>query len=108
MPTTQFSRRRTRTRRNAPALCGMSGSMLLNSPVITLLVAHARDSLIPASTQSMLSRRSSSTVPCSGSIVIFTLIGMPSGSGSSGSWRPWPTIVPAGISRIAPSMRRSE
>ena len=36
----------------------------------------------------MLSVRSSSIVPASGSTVIVTLIGMPSGAGPNGSWQP--------------------
>ena len=34
-------------RRKLPALCGTSGSIELNTPVITLLVAQARDSFRP-------------------------------------------------------------
>ncbi len=41
------SRSRTVTRRKLPALCGMSGSIELNSPIIALAVEHARDSLSP-------------------------------------------------------------
>ncbi len=47
MPAMQPSRSSTFTRRNAPELCGMSGSIELNSPIIVLAVAHARDSLRP-------------------------------------------------------------
>ena len=47
MPTTQFSRSFTFTRRNVPALCGMSGSIELKTPVMQLFMAHVRDSLTP-------------------------------------------------------------
>ena len=97
MPTTQFSRSFTFTRRKVPALWGMSGSIELKIPVMQLFMAHVRDSLTPAGRQSMLSVRSTSIIPASGSIVIATRIGMPSGAGPNGSCIPSPTIVPAGI-----------
>ena len=108
MPTTQFSRSRTFTRRKVPALCGMSGSIELKIPVMQLFIAHVRDSLTPAGRQSMLSVRSASIIPASGSIVIDTRIGIPSGAGPNGSCMPSPTIVPAGIVEITCAMRRSE
>ena len=100
MPTTQFSRSFTFTRRKVPALCGMSGSIELKIPVMQLFIAHVRDSLTPAGRQSMLSVRSASIIPASGSIVIDTRIGIPSGAGPNGSCMPSPTIVPAGIFEI--------
>jgi hypothetical protein len=108
MPTTQFSRSFTRTRRKVPALCGMSGSIELKSPVMQLFIAHVRDSFTPAGRQSMLSVRSSSIMPASGSTSIFTLIGMPSGAGPKGSCIPSPTMVPFGICAITWAIRRSE
>ena len=100
MPTTQFSRSFTFTRRKVPALCGMSGSIELKIPVMQLFSAQVRDSLTPAGRQSMLSVRSASIVPASGSMVIETRIGMPSGAGPKGSCIPSPMIVPAGIFEI--------
>ncbi len=84
MPTTQFSRRCTRMRRKVPALCGISGSMLLRTPVMQLFMAQVRDSFTPAGTQSMLSVRSMSIIAASGSMLTVTLMGIPSGSGPRG------------------------
>ncbi len=108
MPTTQFSRSLTWTRRNVPALCGMSGSIELKTPVMQLFIAQVRDSLRPAGRQSMLSVRSISIMPASGSTVTVTLIGMPSGAGPKGSWQPLPTITPLRMLEMTCAMRFSE
>ena len=47
MPAMQPSRRCTVMRRKLPALCGMSGSIELKSPIIAFAIEHARDSLRP-------------------------------------------------------------
>ena len=47
MPAMQPSRRMTLMRRKLPALWGTSGSIELNTPVMTLFVAQARDSFRP-------------------------------------------------------------
>ena len=47
MPAMQPSRRCTVTRRKEPALCGMSGSIELNSPISAFAIEHARDSFSP-------------------------------------------------------------
>ena len=82
--------------------------MLLKTPVMTLFMAQVRDSLTPAGTQSILSVRSMSIVPAAGSMLTLTLIGIPSGSGPNGSWRPCPMIVPFGIWEMTWATRRSE
>ena len=108
IPTTQFSRSLTCTRRNVPALCGMSGSIELKTPVMQLFIAQVRDSLSPAGRQSMLSVRSISIMPASGSTVTVTLIGIPSGAGPNGSWQPLPMITPLRMFEITCAMRFSE
>ena len=47
MPAMQPSRSSTVTRRKLPALCGISGSIELKSPIIALAIEQARDSLRP-------------------------------------------------------------
>ena len=56
----------------------------------------------------MLSVRSISIMPASGSIVTVTLIGIPSGAGPNGSWRPLPLITPGRMFWITCAMRFSE
>ena len=86
----------------------MSGSIELKTPVMQLFMAHVRDSFKPAGRQSMLSVRSISIMPSSGSTVTETLIGMPSGAGPNGSWQPLPVITPLRIPEMTCAMRLSE
>ena len=80
MPTQQFSRKRISRRRKLPALAGTSGPRLLNTPIMADELAHPSDRLIPAGTQSGLSRRSTVIRPSSGSTLTVALRGTPSGS----------------------------
>ena len=107
-PTTQLSRSSTSIRRNAPEFTGMSFSSTFSTPLIALLVEHARDSLMPTGRQSMLSRRSIEILASSGSTVTAARKGIPSTTGPNGSWPPFPTTVPAGSRRMAWIIRRSE
>src|SRR4029077_20524342 len=88
--TTLFSAYLNASRRNDPALRGMSLSRLLKIAPTTALVAAAREVLRPQSTQGGLSRRSTSIIARLGSMSTMPLSVSPSG-------RIFERIRPAGI-----------
>ena len=78
-------------------------------PISVLLRTQASDWLSPQGTLSILSVRSTSMVPASGSTSMVTLMGMPSGSsGGIGSCVPEAVTCARPSLPIAPAMRRSE
>src|SRR5580704_14364375 len=90
--TTLFSAYWNDSRRNEPALRGMSLSRLLKTAPTAALVAAARDVFRPQSTHGGLSRKSRSIIAFLGSMSTVTLRVRPSGKiPSSGS--EWPVLV---------------
>ena len=107
IPTTQFSRSSTLTRRALPPLGGTWWSTLLKMPIRT--AARAVDSLRlrPHGRQSRLSRRSTSMEPAAGSMLMLARTGIPSSSPGMGSCLVSTVVFPVGSLPMASAIMRS-